>query len=42
MAVGGEWAWRVPSLPGDAAVELFKERDDTATTGFAPMTLMSW
>ncbi len=36
LAVDGEWAWRVPSLTGDAAVELFIERADTAASGFAP------
>jgi predicted ATPase len=36
LAVAGEWAWRVPSLTGDAAVELFVERADTAATGFHP------
>jgi tetratricopeptide (TPR) repeat protein len=36
LAVAGEWAWRVPSLTGDAAIELFIERADTAATGFRP------
>ena len=36
LAVGGEWAWRVPSLAGAAAVELFVERADAAASGFAP------
>ncbi len=36
LAVGSEWAWRVPSLQGAAAVELFTERADTAASGFRP------
>ncbi len=36
LAVGGEWAWPVPALPLDAAVELFTERADTAASGFRP------
>jgi predicted ATPase len=36
LAVSGEWAWRVPSLTGAAAVELFIERADTAASEFAP------
>jgi predicted ATPase len=36
LAVGAEWAWRVPSLVGSAAVELFVERADTAASGFRP------
>ncbi len=36
LAVRAEWAWRVPSLAGPAAVELFVERADTAASGFTP------
>ncbi len=36
LTVAGEWAWRVPPLPDEAAVELFVERADTAATGFHP------
>jgi len=36
LAVRAEWAWRVPSLAGSAAVELFVERADAAASGFRP------
>ena len=36
LAVRAEWAWRVPSLAGSAAVELFVERADVAASGFLP------
>ena len=36
LAVRAEWAWRVPSLAGAAAIELFVERADTAASGFRP------
>ncbi len=36
LAVVGEWAWRVPSLPSQVAIELFIERADTAASGFRP------
>ena len=36
LAIAGELAWRVPSLPGEAALELFIERAATAATGFHP------
>ena len=36
LAIGSEWAWRVPSLQDAAAVELFTERADTAASGFRP------
>lgn len=36
LAVRAEWAWRVPSLPGTVAIELFIERADTAASGFRP------
>ncbi len=36
LGVRGEWAWRVPSLAGTAAIELFIERADAAASGFRP------
>jgi predicted ATPase len=36
LSVAAEWAWRVPSLAGRPAVELFVERANAASAGFQP------